>query len=133
MMPSKPAGAKARLNCFCVLMGSRSAPVDVGKTGDVLFCDRRCVSISMHQFGTRTRTGLWSFSDADAYSDESDRSVRGVSYAAVGTAVTSPGDEAQPRPGRTAARSRPARCPGRGPALLKASPAANLGDLVGGQ
>ena len=44
----------------------------------------------MHQLGTRT--GLWSFSDADAYSDESDRSVRGFSYAAVGTAVTSPGD-----------------------------------------
>jgi hypothetical protein len=46
VMPSKPAGAKARLNCFCVLMESHSVPVDVGKTGDVLFCDRRCISIS---------------------------------------------------------------------------------------
>jgi len=63
VMPSKPTGAKVHLNCFCVLMGSHSVPVDVGKTGDVLFCDRRCISISMHQFGTRT--GLWSFSNAE--------------------------------------------------------------------
>ena len=63
LMPPKPTGAKARLNCFCVLMGSHGVPVDVGKTGDVLFCDRRCISISMHQFGTRT--GLLSFSDSE--------------------------------------------------------------------